>query len=84
MPIAGIGTEMIEMTTYIAEMRYSDVEANNIKYTTRVEANSVSVAFAIAMDKFFASHTMFEIKKVVIKVEQSSWETTGDIMRVAA
>ena len=72
------------MITYIAEVRYSDAEANNMCYTTRVEANSVSIAFAIAMDKFFDSHTMFEIKKVVIEVEQSVWKTTGDIVKEAA
>ena len=67
------------MTTYIAEVAYGDHEDHNMCYTARVEANSVSVAFAIAMDKFFDSHTMFEIKKVVIEVEQSSWKTTGNI-----
>ena len=67
------------MTTYIAEVGYSDRGSHNMCYTTRVEANSVSVAFAIAMDKFFASHTMFEIKKVVIEREHPSWKTTGDI-----
>lgn len=70
------------MNTYKAIIAYTNEHSNTQHFViTGITADTMIEAFNTAMDKFFDEHAKFEIKKIVIEAQRSTWKADDNIYR---